>query len=446
MAVSVLVTMLFAFAGTAGADSYTMVKGSTRDVYYVTVGGTQYDIAAVQSNSDPSKVSHTTYNYNNAKRLQLTAKEVGSSDLVVAYYTANGSIANTTVSVTVTYDSSSATNTRTVNLSGLNDYYTSTEKFTNVWDASFTNANVATYSYTQNSSGNALIITGKAAGNTTFTFWSTDTSGNNVRYTYNITVGNNTGANTTKPTVNMKVGEIYYIAPEDSNFQLSSSNTTNIATMSKTTDNRIQVTAVAAGSVNLQYSYYAGGNIFGVTVPISVSASSSTPATNTVALTVGQTYSQNFTTVGISTNSNASVATAKINSVSGGQQLVITGVAAGSTTITLVYTSGSTSGTQTLTVNVTGTGGGAGNSATTGIYFKSSSINIPTAKKYRISGIKLNGAAAKASELLWISTDTTIVAVGSKTGIFQGKKAGTARIIAVDPSGKYVNSVAVTVK
>lgn len=445
MTVSILMTMLF--VGGASADSYTMAKGTEKDIYYVYEGNTQYNVASVQNNSDPTKVDHAVYDHTTSgKRIHLTAKEVGTSVLTVNYFTSSGSIASTTVTVTVSYNNSSQT-TRQISLASLNDYHTSTEKFTNVWDASFSDSSIATYSFSPSSLGNSIIITGKKTGSTTFTFWSTDTSGNNVRYTYNITVGSDNGGST-RPTVNLKTGETYYISPENSNFQLASNNPTNIATMSKTNDNRILITAVSVGNTSLNYSYVNGGNVYSVTVPVAVTTNGASPTSNTINLTVGQLYTQNYTSVGISTNSNPNVATAKVSSVTGGQQLTVTGVSAGSTTITLVYSSGSSNGTLTLTVNVTGSGSGgsAVNSETTGIYFKSSAINIPTAKKYRISGIKLNGSAIKAADLLWISTNTSVVAVGSATGIFQGKKSGSAKLIAVDKDGKYVNAINVTVK
>lgn len=437
MTVSILTAMLF--AGTAAAATYTVAKNESRDIYQVAVGSQNYNVAGVQSNSDSSKLSHTTDT--STRKITITGREVGSVTLVISYYNSYGGTSETSVTVDIT--DSGTGSTRQVNLPSLNDYYTSPEKFSSIWDVTMADTTVATYSH---SDGNNIIVTGRKAGTTTLTFWGRLTDGTTNRYTFNINVV--TGTSGSSGTVSLKAGETHYITPETTTFYIAGNNPTNVATMSKTADNRILITALSVGSTSLSYSYQRDGNLYNVTVPVTVTSGTGTnPTSNTISLAVGQNYTQNYTTVGISSNSNPSAATAKIESVSGGQQAVITGVSAGSTTITLVYTSASGSGSVTLTVNVAGGSGNTGvNSETSGIYFKSASVSIPTAKKYRISGIKLNGVTAKAADLLWISTDTTIVAVGSTTGIFQGKKSGSAKMIAVDKDGKYVNSITVTVK
>ena len=438
MTVSMLMTLML--AGGASADTIVLSKGQTHNFNQVNVNGANYNVTGLKSNSASSIVT-ATYSNN---RVNLVANAAGSANLVV-YYTSSSGTAETTVTVTVS-NSSGTTATRQIGLSNLTDYYVTPEKFTSVWSVNWTDSAIATYNWPGN--GSAVTVTPLKAGTTVLSFWGQSTDGTQTLYSFSITVGGNSGTTKTLDTVNLKVGETHYISPESSTFYLAGNNSSNIANMTKSNDNRILITAVAAGTTSLSYSYYSGATAYSVVVPVTVTAAAATtPTSQAISLSVGQTYTQNFTTVGLSNNTNAAVATTKIANVSGGQQLTVTGVSAGTTTITLVYTSSSGNGTLTLTVTVTGSSGSStANSESSGIYFKSLSVNIPTGKKYRISGIKLNGSAIAATNLLWISSDTTVMTVNATTGVFQGKKAGSARLIAVDKEGKYVNSIAVTVK
>lgn len=436
MTLSVLMTVLL--AGGASADTIVLTKGQTHSFSQVTVNGSSYNITGLKSNSATSVV---TASFSNS-RVNLTANAVGTATLVV-YYTGSTGTAETSVTVTVSNSSGTQSN-RQISLSSLTDYYVTPEKFTSVWSTNWTDATVATYNWSGN--GNAMTITPLKVGSTVFSFWAQTTDGTQTLYSFTVTVGGSSGTSKTLDTVTLKVGETHYISPESSTFYMAGNNSSNIAKMEKSSDGRVLITAVAAGTTSLSYSYYSGATAYNVVVPVTVTGTTN-PSSQAVTLAVGQSYNLNFTTVGISSNSNSAVATAKITSVTGGQQLVVTGVSAGTTTITLVYTSSSGSGTLTLTVTVSGSSGSSTvNSESSGIYFKSLSVSIPTGKKYRISGIKLNGSAINASSLLWISSDTSVMSVNATTGIFQGKKAGSARLIAVDTEGKYVNSIAVTVK
>lgn len=380
----------------------------------------------------------------------LRGVETGNTT-VTFYYSENGQEKNETVNIMVV----DPANTQTDNISldtGSNNKYT-TRSFDSVGAPSSSNASVATITTT---SATQVEITALKVGSATVSFTAT-LNGKTTYYMYNVTVTAAAVTAITENKVTLVAGQTTTLNARNANFTPSNTNTANIAKLERTSDNKVLVTGVAAGTTELKYTYVdwpsgsASGTTVTVTVPVEVTGSAtSNTATENISLNVGdsKTVLSDMTSIGLTSSTSAGVADTKI--AANGQSMEIIGRAPGTTTIIVTYTSSSGNGRKTFNVTVTAAAGdtstGTANTASSGLYFAKNTATVAKGKKYRYTNISLNGKKITPASLLWISEDPTIVSVTRTTGIFQGKKKGKARIIAVDKAGKYVNSLLITIK
>lgn len=254
------------------------------------------------------------------------------------------------------------------------------------------------------------------------------------------------------------------------------------------TQQYVVVTGVSAGTARISYSYTTSpgsstltGSI-SITVEadgsqVSLSGSSSTSTTTsssaTAELAAGKSYnllSPNYYEVTNVVVSDSSIVSAEATGTAGSMNLKAKALSAGETTISFGYrqTASSSIMNTRITVKVSGTApttvtpNSTSTTTTTtstndssslsvsgdeGISFgKRTSVNTAkVGKSYRLSGIKLNGEAIGADELLWLTPDSDILSVNMTTGVFKCKTKGEATLIAVDLSGSYVKSIPVKV-
>ena len=405
------------------------------------------------TSADPSKVeANVTGTYGD--RISLKGVAVGQTNVTV-YYTENGQRKNETISVNVIDTSNSQRENVTLNLG--NSYTYTTRAFSSIGSLKSSDSSIVSVSTTSNTQ---VVLQGQKKGTATITFNGT-LGGSTIYYVYSVSVDEVQETSITETKVSLTPGQTATINPRDNNVVLSSTNTSNIAKIEKTSDNKLLITGVAAGTVDLQYTYSkwttgsASATTFTVKVPVEVKGSpTSNAATENIALTVGEskTVMSGMSSIGITSSGLSSVAAGSI--ATSGTSFVVKGMAPGSTDIIVTYNSASGSGTKTFHVVVTAAATdtstapptATGNSPTTGLYFSKNAVAATKGKKYRYSNIKLNGVKTASSSLLWLSANPTIVSVESKTGVFKALKAGKARLIAVDKQGKYVNYLIVTVK
>lgn len=141
-----------------------------------------------------------------------------------------------------------------------------------------------------------------------------------------------------------------------------------------------------------------------------------------------------------------SVAYASIDSKS---RVVITAVGSGSTTVTYWYRATANGGwiSQTVPIRVSGKSDTSAslNLSSAGIVFPVESVTMTKGRTYSMTNLKLNGDAADAAKLLWVSSDDSVVTVGQKTGVLTAAAAGTATLFAIDPFTRACAGITVTV-
>lgn len=86
------------------------------------------------------------------------------------------------------------------------------------------------------------------------------------------------------------------------------------------------------------------------------------------------------------------------------------------------------------------------NTKTKGIYIPTRALTVEKGKTYMLNNLLLDGKSVKVEALLWLSSNTKVVTVGSTTGKYKAVAAGTSKLICVDKNGKYVNYATITVK
>lgn len=215
-----------------------------------------------------------------------------------------------------------------------------------------------------------------------------------------------------------------------------------MATAASVGTSTITVIGTKAGTTNqATYTYY-----------LTVTSTSTGTNTSNVSLRAGQDaligQGGAYSSVSNYSSSNTSVATVTLNN----NVITISGKSTGTAVVTFTATVAGTGQVVTYTVNVTVTGSYYNDGYIDNIY-DGTGLDIGIAerivaegKSYRLKGITQNGTPVAANELLWLSTDDTIVTVGKATGIFKARKTGTARLIAVDKLGRYHLTVAITVQ
>lgn len=143
---------------------------------------------------------------------------------------------------------------------------------------------------------------------------------------------------------------------------------------------------------------------------------------------------------------NNSVAYASLDSQN---HVVITAVGQGSTSVSFLYrqSAGDSWYGMTIPVEVSGSASSATSLSrgTQGIEFSQAAFSVSAGNTTTITGLKINGFAVNASDLLWVSSDELVATVGNKTGEIRGVTAGKATVYAIDPTTKICNSVTVTV-
>lgn len=205
-------------------------------------------------------------------------------------------------------------------------------------------------------------------------------------------------------------------------------------------------TGLAAGSTYAYITEVINGAQQNRTVPIVVTGGTNAGGSSTTALTVGgraTVYPTTGATLLGASSANPNVATVTYTSTSA----VITGISAGTTTVTLNQYYNGSYNTVTVTVYVTGSSS-SGNSGSTagGINFKSSAVSVTKGKRYSLKGMTVNGSTVSASDLLWVSADEDIITVDANTGKFKAVGRGSTLLIAVTKDAKNIGSITVNVK
>lgn len=297
----------------------------------------------------------------------------------------------------------------------------------------------------------SVTIRALRTGNTTVTVNWTDsnTSQMHTDQIY-VTVTDSYNSNTGS-TLNVSVGST---VNTNSLGQIVSATTLNSGIATAYNNNTYaSVTGVSAGTTTLTVLYYNSGsaNISTATYTVNVTGSyTGTGSTSAVSqpfsLEVGKTA--NIPSVVAATNvvsSNPSVGTAAIEN----GQMVLRGLSAGTTEITFngSTTAGGASTAYKITLTVTGTGtaSSGGTSSSGGVSFSKTSTSVSSGKNYRLKGMKVNGSSAVAGDLRWMSTNTDVLTVNAKTGVFKGKTSGTAYLVAADPDSGAVGSIKVEI-
>lgn len=274
-----------------------------------------------------------------------------------------------------------------------------------------------------------------------------------------VTVGSTN--NTTGTSVSVAAGSTVTASGYYYQIYSAFSQNSSVATVTQngsTGNQTLSVTGVASGSTNILVQYYASAAaaatgtsaLSNAVVPVTVSGNyTGTGTTNNNAtystpysLEAGKTASIDSITVATNiVSSNPTVGTAAIEN----GKMVLRGLSAGTTDIT--FNGGSSANATTaykITLTVTGTA--SGSSANGGLTFSKSSTSVASGKNYRLKGMKSGGTSMSAAELRWMSSDTDVLTVNAKTGVFKGKTSGEAYLVAVDPSTGAVGSIKIEVK
>lgn len=348
-----------------------------------------------------------------------------------------------------------------------------TNVYTEVTNASSNNTNIATVKVEGSPGSYKVHITGVAVGNCNVTYKGYTTSGGWVDYNISVTVTASSAQTTTLPSQNIGVGANYGTASYTNVSGVSTSNS-SVATAYAENTGIVRVTGVSAGSANITFNHVEGGVTLTKILPITVGAN--TTATDSIDLAIGGVFTMQYAEISSANSANSNIAKVETSTLSAGNvQATITGVADGTTTVTVNFKENASSAntSRTITVRVGSAMGGATasntgttstpqfetvnqpkiasskiptNSSTEGIYIPKRTVNATNGKTYRVPNIKLEGKTVKASELRWVAEDADIVQVNTKTGTFKCIAKGSTKLFAVDINGKYMNYVTVNVK
>jgi ferredoxin len=346
---------LFAAAGVAYAAVPTFSQ------YGATVGlGQSATIASqngvslyVEMNSGPTIATVAA----NGTQITVIGQALGTTNLTVCAVGTASDCANLSVTVQsgsvsgISFSPSSLTlstgGNQTVTVSGGNGTYTISNN---------SNTSVAS----TNLSGSALTITGVAAGGATISVCDTAGACGTFTVTVNASSSSNTGGiSFSQNNLSFATGggQAVTISGGNGTYHVSGSSNANVAS-TNVSSNVLTVSAIAAGSVTVTVCDTAnvcGGLSVTVTAPTTSQAITFTPASPTLAVGQSVNVALSGGTVGyvVLSNSNASIVQASVN---GGSTLSLSGLAAGSDTITVCATAG---GCSSISVTVTGSAAAA---------------------------------------------------------------------------------------
>lgn len=376
----------------------------------------------------------------------VTVSEVSSDGTVTIKAVAEGSATITTYY----YDSSNTRNTYywyitvtgsalTVNLENIGDIDKSAEVYESVVQYKSSDTKVATVEF----DGGQVVITAVGPGTCTVTYkgyrndaWST------VTITVNVSGG--LSAFTDGEAIALDVGDSSEVTEAYYEVTYTRSDNDKVAAISVDSSKRIVVNALSVGETYIYYTCResATGELQTIRRKVTVTANT-VKTSDPILIKVGEERNNSYNTVVSATSSNTSAVSATANSAK--TEVTIKGKAKGTSTVTIVYKNSSDGVEKTIKIPVVVAG--SVNSETMGIYLgKSTTLELILSEGTKeLSGIKLNGTEVSASKLFWTSSDSEVISVDSSTGKFETVSVGTARLIAVDSTGTYMNYIDITV-
>lgn len=130
-------------------------------------------------------------------------------------------------------------------------------------------------------------------------------------------------------------------------------------------------------------------------------------------------------------------------------RVVVTGIGAGTTTVSFWYKTTWSADwvSASLPVTVSGVSGTptSVDASAAGIVFAEKSAAVSAGSSYTPTGIRVNGVSEDASSLLWVTGSDSVVSVGKTSGCITALAAGTATVYAVDPATGACAALTVTV-
>lgn len=147
-------------------------------------------------------------------------------------------------------------------------------------------------------------------------------------------------------------------------------------------------------------------------------------------------------------SADSAVACATVDSQN---RVVVTGISAGTTSVSYWYRAAGESTWTSTILPVTVSGTAAADSKTVvsasdfGLVLPMSRVSVFQGGTTTLTGIKVNGESRLAGQLLWLSADDSYVKVDKDTGVMTGVTAGSTTVYAIDPATKSCASVVVTV-
>jgi uncharacterized protein YjdB len=248
----------------------------------------------------------------------------------------------------------------------------------------------------------------------------------------------------------------YYIIGQISKFAKvgafrigSSSSSANITTTAfRNTDGSIVVLAYNANTTTTNVKILNGSNAFSYNIPassavtfkwstgpavavtgVSMSPTSATIAVNNTRQLAATIAPANATNTSVTwSSSNNSVATVNASGL-------VTGIAAGTATITVRSVDGNKTATSAITINVV---------ATTGVSVSPTSASIFAGQTQQLAAAVLPANASNKSTT-WTSSNTSVATVNS-SGLVTGIAQGNATITVRTASGNFTATSAITVK
>lgn len=136
-------------------------------------------------------------------------------------------------------------------------------------------------------------------------------------------------------------------------------------------------------------------------------------------------------------------------SIDSKNRVVVTAVSPGETTVSFWYKTAAADNwvSVILPVTVSGTSSVAQtiNTRSVGLVFPQQSVSMTAGSDYTMSGITLNGASVNATNLLWVSSSSSVARVDLNTGKIYAVAAGSVKIYAIDPTTNSCASVTVSI-
>lgn len=417
-------------------------------------------IGGKMTGASSSNTSVAQYSSHSDTVAYFLVKEIGTANITIQYTNSSGIKDYFGFSLRVSNTTSGGNETaQSMTFSMLNSEQTSTNTYTSVTNLYSSNSNVA--SATFNQATGRIVVRALSNGSATITAKGVRSG---AEYNVSIAVTVNTGSTATTGvvrsgnTITMPKGTTYNLDGTYYSAALAGNNYPNIATAAVSGPVGSQIvtfTALSQGMTTVAIQYKTSEtaalqvDTFLVTVTDVATTVQTAPATSLVVGEMKRVGS--LGTIDASSVRSQNTAIAEVTPST--SELLIRGIAAGTTTITFnaIPANGNTTYSYTMSVTVTGTGTTTTTTTGGGITFTKDTYTLSKSKAgkaYTFNGmVKLNGEAVKVNELLWVSTDTSVVSVNSKTGKFKVlKNSGSARLIAVSKDGKSVGSTLINAK